>query len=153
MSDFLEGKAARKIVNGLLVEKGATAIAGAGTIKGLFNVVGGRVIIKTLLGEVTTGFEAKANACKFQFTPTGGAAVDLSAAVECNGDVAGTLYGITGLPATAMSVTIGNAVNSAYDVVLKPGVVGFHTAADATGALKASVVYVPLDDGAYVAAV
>ena len=152
MSDYLEGKAARKVVNGLMVEKPAVAITAISS-KSLFNVVGGRVIVKTILGEVTTDFEAKANACKFVHTPTGGAAVDLSAAVECNGDVAGTMYGITGLPATAMSVTIGTAVNSAYDIVLKPGVIGFNTAADATGALKASVVYVPLDDGAYIAAV
>lgn len=149
MSDFLEGKAARKVVNGIMVEKAAVAIAGIST-KSLFTVVGGRVIVKTLLGEVTTGLEAKANACKFNHTPTGGNPVDLSAAVECNGDVAGTLYGITGLPATAMSVTIGTAVNSAYDIVLKPGVIGFNTAADATGAIKATVVYIPLDDGAYI---
>ncbi len=149
MSDFLEGKAARKVVNGIMVEKAAVAIAAIST-KSLFTVVGGRVIVKTLLGEVTTGLEAKANACKFNHTPTGGNPVDLSAAVECNGDVAGTLYGITGLPATAMSVTIGTAVNSAYDIVLKPGVIGFNTAADATGAIKATVVYIPLDDGAYI---
>jgi len=149
VSDFLEGKAARKVVNGIMVEKAAVAIAGIST-KSLFTVVGGRVIVKTLLGEVTTGLEAKANACKFNHTPTGGNPVDLSAAVECNGDVAGTLYGITGLPATAMSVTIGTAVNSAYDIVLKPGVIGFNTAADATGAIKATVVYIPLDDGAYI---
>lgn len=149
MSDFLEGKAARKVVNGIMVEKAAVAIAGIST-KSLFTVVGGRVIVKTLLGEVTTGLQAKANACKFNHTPTGGNPVDLSAAVECNGDVAGTLYGITGLPATAMSVTIGTAVNSAYDIVLKPGVIGFNTAADATGAIKATVVYIPLDDGAYI---
>ncbi len=149
---YFEGDSARTVVNGLAVEKGATLIAGAGTIKPLFNVIGGRVIVKTLLGEVTTGFEAKANACKFQHTPTGGAAVDLSAAVECNGDVAGTLYGITGVPTDAMSVTIGTAVNSSNDIILKPGALGFHTAADATGALKATVVYVPLDKGAYIEA-
>lgn len=152
MSDFLAGKSARTVVNGLLVEQGATLIAGIGT-KDLFNVVGGRVIVKTLLGEVTTNFEAKANACSFNHTPTGGAAVDLSLAVECNGDVEGTLYGITGLPATAMSVTIGTAVAQTYDIILVPGVIGFDTAADATGAIKASVVYIPLDDGAYIEAV
>lgn len=152
MSDFLEGKAARKVVNGIMVEQTATAIAGAGTSKSLFNVVGGRVIVKTLLAEVTTVFQAQANACKFDHTPTGGAAVDLSAAVECNADAVGTLYGITGLPATAMSVTIGTAVNSAYDIILVPGVIGFNTAANSTGAIKATVVYVPLDDGAYIEA-
>jgi hypothetical protein len=151
MSNYNEGKSARTVVNGIMVEQAATLIAAVSS-KSLFNVVGGRVIVKTLLAEVTTIFEAKANACKFDFTPTGGAAVDLSAAVECNGDAVGTLYGITGLPATAMSVTIGSAVNSAYDIILKPGVIGFNTAADATGAIKASVVYVPLDDGAYIEA-
>lgn len=147
----MDGKSNRTVVKGVRVEKTATSIAGA-TTKDLFTVVGGRVLVMTLLGEVTTGLEAKANACKFDFTPTGGSAVDLSAAVECNGDVAGTLYGITGLPATAMSVVIGAAVNSAYDIVVKPGVIGFNTAADATGAIKATVIYVPLDDGAYVEA-
>lgn len=151
MSDFLEGKAARKVVNGIMVEKPAVAIATVGT-KSLFTVVGGRVIVKTLLGEVTTGFQAIANACKFVHTPSGGLAVDLSAAVECNGDVAGTLYGVTGLPATDMTVTVGVAVCQAYDIVLKPGVIGFNTAADATGEIKATVIYVPLDDGAYIEA-
>jgi hypothetical protein len=149
--DYLEGKAVTKVVNGLVVHKDALAIAAIST-KSLFNVVGGRVIVKNLLGEVTTGLEAKANACKFDFTPTGGATVDLSAGVECNGDVAGTLYSITGLPATAMSVTIGNAVSQTYDIILKPGVIGFNTAADATGNIKASVVYIPIDDGAYIEA-
>ena len=149
MSDYLEGKAARKVVNGLMVEKSAVAIAAISS-KSLFNVVGGRVIVKTLLGEVTTIFEAKANACKFDHTPTGGAAVDLSAAVECNADAVGTMYGITGLPVTAMSVTIGTAVAQTYDIILKPGVIGFNTAASSTGAIKATVVYVPLDDGAYI---
>jgi len=151
MSNYNEGKSARTVVNGIMVEQAATLIAAVSS-KSLFNVVGGRVIVKTLLAEVTTIFEAKANACKFDFTPAGGAAVDLSAAVECNGDAVGTLYGITGLPATAMSVTIGTAVNSAYDIILKPGVIGFNTAASSTGAIKASVVYVPLDDGAYIEA-
>ena len=152
MSKYFEGSAARTVVNGLAVEKESLAIAGVGA-KPLFTVVGGRVIVKTLIGEVTVGLEAKANACKFVHTPTGGAAVDLSAAVECNGDVAGTLYGITGLPATAMSVTIGTAVNSAYDIILSPGATAFNTAADATGEIKATMVYVPLDKGAYVEAV
>ena len=147
----MNGNSNRAVVNGVKVDKAALLTAGA-TSKSLFTVVGGRVIVKTLLAEVTTGIEAAANACKFDHTPTGGAAVDLSAAVECNGDVAGTLYGVTGLPATAMSVTIGTAVNSAYDIVLVEGVIGFNTAADKDGAIKATVVYVPLDDGAYIEA-
>ena len=147
----MNGNSNRAVVNGIKVEQTATLIAAAST-KSLFNVVGGRVIIKTILAEVTTVIETQNNACKFVHTPTGGAAVDLSAAVETSADALGTLYGVTGLPATAMSVTIGTAVNSAYDIVLVPGVIGYNTAADNTGAIKATVLYIPLDDGAYVEA-
>lgn len=149
--DFLEGKAARKVVNGILVSKGAISKAGA-TTKSLFTVVGGRVILKGLVAEVSTVFAAGANNTNFDHTPTGGVAVDLCGVLDSASSAVGTLFSMSGLPATAMTAAIGAVVGQTYDVILKPGVVGFKTAGNTTGAITAELLYIPLDDGAYVEA-
>ncbi len=151
MSDFTEGKAARTVVNGLLVEKAAFSKAGA-SVKDVFKVVGGRVLLKTLLFEVTTVFAAGANNTDVVHTPTGGAAKALCEVLDTVNDAVGTYYSITGLPATAMTEGIGSVEGQLYEVTLGAGTLGFRTAGNTTGAVKASMIYVPLDDGAYVEA-
>ena len=86
--DYLEGKAATKVVNGLVVEKAAISKAAAST-KSLFNVVGGRVILKNIILEITTVFAAGANNTNLVHTPTGGAEVALCAVLDTDADAEG----------------------------------------------------------------
>lgn len=145
----------RKTLYGERVDKAALAITGIST-KPLFTVAGGRVIITSLVGEVTTVIQTQANNTKITFNPDGaGATSDLSAVLDISADAVGLLYGLTGtvtdtllegvqfLPSTAMTVPF----------VLSEGSIGVDTAASSTGAIAWTLTYVPLDDGASVVAV
>ena len=149
--DYLEGKAATKVVNGLVVEKAAISKAAAST-KSLFNVVGGRVILKNIILEITTVFAAGANNTNLVHTPTGGAEVALCAVLDTDADAEGLMYSISGLAATALLEGLGAVTSQTYDMTLKAGVIGLKTAGNTTGAVKATLVYIPLDTGAYVEA-
>jgi len=137
---------------GLRVDKGATAIAGIST-KDLFTVSDGNCLILGLYGEVTTIVQVQANNTKFISTPTVGSAVDLCAVVDITGHEVGGFLSITGTLATAAAKTnAGAAVNMTNGVIVAPGTIGINTAADNTGAYKFSILYVPLEDGASIAA-
>lgn len=140
-------------VMGIRVDR-ATADCLTGAAYVLFNIVGGRVLMTNILGEVTTQLEAQADNVKLQSNPTTGTTVDLCAVVETNGDNVGTLYTIAGAPATAMQVSehgagLGMSISG---IVLPVGAIECVSAADRTGSIKWSVWYVPIDDGAYVTA-
>src|SRR3546814_19477954 len=62
-----------KTLYGQRVTSGVTAITGIST-KPLFTVTGGRVIITSLIGEVTTVIQAQTNAAKIVFGPDGAGA-------------------------------------------------------------------------------
>ena len=106
-----------------------------------------------LIGEVTTIIETQANASKYISTPTVGTAVDLCAAVDITAQEVGGLLTITGVLAdAAVKGTAGAGVMMTTRQVVAPGVIGFNTAADNTGALKFTIWYVPLEAGAYIEA-
>jgi hypothetical protein len=117
----------------------------------LFNVIGGRVAITQIIGEVTTVIQTQANNTKLTATPTDGTAVDLCAALNIAGDEVGTLYGITGTPANAMTGT-GLIVKQAAQVIVNTGTIDLDCAANSTGEIKWSIYYIPMDEGAYVEA-
>lgn len=138
---------------GQSVTKTALAITAIST-KPVFTVAGGKVLITSLCAEVTTAFQAQANAAKFVATPTVGTVNDLCATVETNGLVLGSLIGVTGLAGDAMVVSTGGGVSNLRNgIVVKAGVIGYSTAASSTGAATFTLTYVPLDDGATVVAV
>jgi len=137
---------------GQAVTKTSLAITGA-TTKPIFTVAGGRVLITSFVGVVTTAIQAQANATKIVATPTVGTVNDLSATVETNGDIVGTLYGLTGLAADAMVKSTGGGVSNLRNFIcVNSGVIGVNTAASSTGAVTYTCTYVPLDDGATVVA-
>lgn len=140
------------INTGLRISKASIAIAAIST-KSLFTVIGGNCLIIGLIGEVTTIIETQANASKYISTPTVGTAVDMCAAVDITAQEVGGLFTITGvLAAAAVKGTAGAGVMMTTRQVVAPGVIGFNTAADNTGAMKFTVWYVPLEDGAYIEA-
>ena len=113
--------------------------------------VTGKVKILNIIGEVTTVFQAQANAVKLIANPTVGADVDLCATVEGNAAAVGSLFTITGTLANAMIKTVSGAVPSqASPVIVTAGSIDFSTAATSTGATKWTVIYEPIDAGAMV---
>lgn len=148
-----EGVAFLKSAFGVKVANAAgktLAATGTGTI---FTVAGGKVMITSIVGEVTTVVQAQANAVKLVATPTVGTVNDLSGTVDVNGAIVGSLIGATGLSGDVLVKTTGGGVSTLRNpIVVLPGTIGLNTAATNTGAIKWTLTYVPLDDGANVVA-
>ena len=153
MSVLIQGNQVRTLVLGTKVDR-ATAALPASTTGALFNVTGGRVLVTSVVGRVTTSIQAQANAIKLVATPSGSGAVnDLSGTVESNALAAGGLLGITGLAGDAMVKSTGGGVSNLRNpVIVAAGAIGLNTAATNTGSIEWSLTYVPLDDGATVTA-
>ena len=121
----------------------------------LFTISGGRVLVTMLTGKVTTIIGAGVTNAKFQLNPTTGTTNDLCANLDIDADEAGALYSITGTPADAMLRSESGAVRnmSAGGVICDVGDIEFITSADRTGSISFQLFYLPLDNGAAVAAV
>lgn len=130
-----------------------TASLPQSTQSALFTVAGGRVIVTGIVGEVTTIIQNQACNTKLVANPTTGTDVDLCAVLSIANKEVGTLFGITGTFATAMvGANAGAGVMCATPVVVPIGTIDLSTAASNTGAVKWSIYYTPLDDGAYITA-
>ena len=150
MSEFLAGKAVRKVAEGIVVER-PSALPPQGARGDLFNIVGGRVVLKAIIGEVTTNIGAVANNTKLEYNPADAARGDMCNLLNITGAAAGTILSITGTPANNLVAATNVALRQATQQVLKPGVIELNCAgASVTGAIKWTVLYVPIDDGAYV---
>lgn len=140
---------------GRVVER-ATAALPQSTASALFTVSTGRVIVTAIIGEVTTVIQTQADATKLTFDPTdAGATQDLCATLDITADAVGTMYSITGTPATALQDALNFVPSSkmlAQPIILKPGSVLLDCAASNTGSVKWTLAYWPLDTGASVAA-
>lgn len=139
------------IALGLRVDRAAANLSGA--LATYFRISGGRVLMTGLLGQITTA--SGANACYWVANPTTGTATQpVCAALDINPAVLGDSLTITGVGSAAMTYN-ASATGLAMGptgVVLDIGTLDFVSAA-ADGATKWSLFYVPLDDGASVAAI
>lgn len=152
MSVIISGDQLRTILFGNRVAR-TTATLPATTTQSIFTVTGGNVLVTAIVGIVTTSVQAQANAVKLVATPTTGAVNDLCGTVDINGLAAGGLLGLTGLAADAMVKSTGGGVSNLRNpIVVAIGAIGFNTAATNTGAVSWTLMYVPLDNGASVAA-
>lgn len=152
MSVLNPGGALRSALLGLTVER-ATAALPQTTQSALFTVTGGRILLTSIVGEVTTVIQTQANNTKIVSNPTTGTDVDLCAVLDISADQVGCLYGITGTFATAMvGANAGATVIPALGIVIPIGTIDLSCAASNTGSVKWKMTYVPLDDGASVAA-
>ena len=144
MSEFLAGKAVRKITTGLKVD---TTSGVANGVNDLFEVVGGRVKVLQIMGVVTTQIGAGATVIHLQIE-----AIDLSLAAgpDIDGALVGVNIGITGAVGAAAVATAGYLIAQAAPQILNPGTINFNSTAARDGAIAWSVIYVPIDDGAYV---
>lgn len=146
------GQVLRNLLFGLAVER-ATAALPQTAQAALFNVVGGRIAVLGIIGEVTTVIQTQANNTKIVANPTAGTDVDLCAVLSITADEVGTLYGITGTFGDAMvGVNAGAAIMCDRPVVVAAGTIDLNCAASNTGSVKWALFYVPIDDGAYVTA-
>lgn len=128
----------------------ATADVVTGAAVPIFTVSGGRVLLKLIVGEVTTQIGAGATNAKFQFNPTTGTTNDMCANLDIDADEVGALYTIDGTPATAMLRSESGAVRNMQNdgIVLSPGDIEFITSANRASSIKFQARYIPLDSGA-----
>lgn len=155
MSTLIAGDQLRSLLCGVKVQR-ATAALPQTAAGALFTITGGKVLITSLVGEVTTVIQTQADNTKLTFDPTdAGATQDLCAVLDITADAVGTLYSITGTPATAMQDALNFLPSNkvpAQPIVLKPGSILLDCAASNTGSVKWDLTYIPLDNGASVAA-
>lgn len=130
----------------------ATAALPQTTTATLFTITGGRVLLTSIVGEVTTVIQTQANNTKLVATPTTGTAVDICAVLDISAKEAGCLFGITGLFSDAMvGANAGATVIPRNPVVLPIGTLKLNCAASNTGNVKWICTYIPLDVGAALA--
>ena len=153
MSNYLEGKAVLKVVEGLKVVRPAAAVPAGATTGNLFTVVGGRVIVKQIVGTISVQMGAGANVVSLNYDPDDGAAGDLTLAAgpDLAAAAAGTMLVPTGAVGAALATSVNVINEQAAGFVLKPGVITMTcSAGPADGRITWSVIYVPIDDGAYI---
>ncbi|HJV15623.1 MAG TPA: hypothetical protein VJ625_17185 [Propionibacteriaceae bacterium] len=150
-----EASAYTKVIRGIKVSR-ATATLPQTTTSTLFTISTGRVLVTAIVGEVTTVIQTQADNTKLTFDPTAaGATQDLCAVLDITADAVGTMYSITGTPATALQDALNFLPSNkvlAQPLILKPGSILLDCAASNTGSVKWDLWYVPLDDGASVVA-
>lgn len=142
---------------GPLVLERPTAALPQTAAAGLFRITGGKVRILSIIGEVTTLIQTQANNTKLQFVSVApGSTTDMCAVLDITAKAVGSLFSITGTLATAMKVTTNNMVVPADDLarpgmVLGPGDIKLNCAASNTGAVKWTINYEKVDEGANIA--
>jgi len=152
MPNFLQGNQARTLVLGARAAR-AAALQPQTAQAAIFNVVGGKVMVTSLIGEVVVATPATTNTLKVTGNPTSGTDVDWTTATSTASKEVGA---VISLPVTAGgALIVANA--GAGNAVFGQGFVGqvgtidlVTTGSAATGTIKWVLTYVPLDDGAYV---
>jgi len=134
----------------------ATAVLPQSTAGALFTISGGRVLVTSIIGEVTTVIQTQANATKLTYDPTAaGATQDLCATTDITADAVGTMYSITGTPATVLQDALNFLPSNkvlAQPLILKAGSVLLDCAASNSGSVQWTLAYWPIDTGAAVVA-
>jgi hypothetical protein len=154
MTTVLSNANLRQLALGRKVDR-ATSTLPATTDLTIFTVAGGRVIVTSLVGEVTTVIQAQACAVKIKSVPTTGTAVDISGTRDINAFEVGALISLDGTAlSTALSGTNAGAAlaTTRTGLVIPIGSIKLNTAATNTGSVKWSITYIPYEDGATVAA-
>lgn len=152
---------------GALVTGGAKTLP-ASTSGDIFTVTGGRVIVTSLTGVVSTAIQAQATTLSVGTKPTGGssATATLCATADLNGKPVGTSLAVPLAKASALIVSgadgtvVWNGSSGGQGVaftagglaLVPAGSIQVTTVATSTGAITWSVTYVPYDAGAVVAA-
>lgn len=153
MSYILSPGGIRTALLGVKVDR-ATATLPQGATGSIFTVAGGRVVVTSLIGEVTVAAGATVTTLKVTSTPTTGTAVDLTSATAITSLEVG---GHMSLPLTlGGALVVSNAgvaeVAGAIQLLIPVGNIQITTSAGDTGSVKWSLTYIPFDDAATVVA-
>lgn len=137
------------IVLGIRVDRAAATHINATTP--YFTVSGGPILLTGLVGTITVA--SGANATNWEATPTAGATVPLSAALDIDPALVGDLYTITGVGSDAgtYNASATGLAMMTSNQIIPVGAISF-VAAAADGASSWSLWYVPLALGASVVA-
>lgn len=132
----------------------ATASLPATATTAMFTVTGGRILLKAMIGEVTTVIQTQACNYKVSSAPTVGTAVDLASNLDITGDEVGCLYFVEGDGTALIGANAGAALSGVGSVmaVIPTGSITVTTSATSTGAVKWDLYYMPLDPTATVTA-
>lgn len=154
MTTILQGTQLRQIDLGTKVDRTAAVLPATATGH-LFQVTGGKVVVTSLIGEVTTVCDGTATTVKITSTPTTGTAVDLSSTTAVTSKEVGALISLPLTLGGALIVNNAGAgqIPGALGFVVPIGYIDCITSATNTGAVKWYVTYIPYDDGASIAAV
>lgn len=146
MSTIIQGSQLRTIGFGTRVEKSTGTLAA--TTVALFTVAGGKVLLTSIVGEITTAITV-ANSYKLQHNPTVGTTADLCAATDIGttDTPAGSLLGFQGLAGDSIIQGPGKIATLKQPLVLTAGQIE-SVSAGTDGVILWVVTYVPLDDGA-----
>jgi hypothetical protein len=152
---------------GALVTGGAKTLP-ASTTGHIFTVAGGRVVVTSLTGVVSTVIQTQATTLSVGNTPTGGSASTASfcATLDLTGKVAGVSLLVPQAKATALlssgadgtflwNTTSGGQgvpITSGGLLLVPAGTIDVTTVATSTGAITWSVSYFPYDTGATITA-
>jgi hypothetical protein len=146
MGNQIAGKAIRNAVYGIKLER-AAAVLPATNNQSLFAISGGRVLMTTFVAEVTTAMSATVTNLKWTLVPTAGSNIDLTANGLVTSLGVGAQIALTTLGSAAGT---GAAVTQQNEIVMTSGTIRATTDATNTGAVKYTITYIPLDDGALV---
>lgn len=140
---------------GLEVRRAAALIPQTAAL-GLFQIIGGRILMNLIIGEVVVAIGAVANNTKLVANGDGAlVSSDLCAVLDINGFAAGRLLTVSAAPTTALtSGTSASPINTSGDRVIHPGTIDLDCAGNSvTGTIKWLLRYQPIDPGAHVRAV
>lgn len=136
---------------GIHVSK-ASATVPQSTTQNIFVVSGGKVLIRALVGEVTTEIGAGTTPdLQVQHDPTTGTTIDVATDVVIASDEVGTLYYVEGDGTALIPISSGYAQAAAgQGFILPPGTLQIVTSESTAGATKWDLWFLPLEDGAAV---
>jgi hypothetical protein len=154
MSVYVDPASLRLWNMGLRVNRATATLPQTATAT-LFTVSGGRILLTSLIGNVTVATGATATNLKITSTPSAGTAVDIATNVAAASKEVGAHFSVNCV--TIGALTVGNAGGLAMaggsgGLIIPAGSIQWTTDANDTGSIKWLLTYVPLDDGAAVAA-
>lgn len=119
----------------------------------IFNIVGGRVAIRSILGQITVGASGATN-ISLQSNPTVGTTSLMCAVLAAAGLEVATILSINGDIGTAMwGVNAGAAEGQVQDSILPVGQIEFVLSGAQTISVSWLLNYISMDVGAYVTVV
>lgn len=149
MSDYVDGKALRKLLLGRPLFRAATTLPQTAAFA-IFNIVGGKVLMTSIVGEITVILGAVGN-MGLEENPTVGTTELICAVVAAGTYAAGDLMSIDGIAANPMlpALTGGVPGMTTKGVYLREGTLDWRCSASSTGEMSWFITYIPIDDGAY----